>query len=159
MRCFSLPWDQYCSLPISRKKKKLSASTWSTVNCLMLEQIEKKKQREIKTVKCITYTKVLEKYIHYFVFTLKLNDIVNSLKNFFFSSNSLFFNISLIVHLDVLLTILEPLVANNKYYMLIQFQIQHSMHWNLVFCGSQSLLLNFPLTFLCRVSPQGSTEA
>lgn len=65
--------------------------------------------------------------------------MVNSLKTIFSSnsSNMFFFSISLIVHVVVLLTILEPAVANNKYNMLILYSFKYNIHevWSLVFDG------------------------
>lgn len=56
--------------------------------------------------------------------------MVNSLKTIFSSNSSnmfFFFFLSLIVHVVVLLTILEPAVANNKYNMLILYSFKYNI--------------------------------
>lgn len=61
--------------------------------------------------------------------------MVKSLKTFFYRSNSsnMFF-FSLIVHVVVLLTNLEPTVANNKYNMLILYSFKYNIQCIEVWC-------------------------
>lgn len=63
--------------------------------------------------------------------------MVNSLKTIVSSNSSnmfFFFSISPIVCVVVLLTILEPALANNKYNMLILYNLKYNIQYTEVWC-------------------------